>query len=84
MEIKDQMKCVVFVGIGFNIFLVRMVIRKVKLDGQYYLKLEEVDDFIRGQLVINLLGVGCLMEFKLVFLGIKICGDLQYMIMVKF
>lgn len=33
-----------------------MATRKAKPDGQYHLKPEEVDDFIRGQLVTNLPG----------------------------
>lgn len=33
-----------------------MATRKAKPDGQYYLKPEEVDDFIRGQLVTSLPG----------------------------
>nr|XP_012331257.1 DNA repair protein REV1 isoform X3 [Aotus nancymaae] len=83
MEIKDQTKCAASVGIGSNILLARMATRKAKPDGQYHLKPEEVDDFIRGQLVTNLPGVGRSMESKLASLGIKTCGDLQYMTMTK-
>ncbi|XP_011224176.1 DNA repair protein REV1 isoform X2 [Ailuropoda melanoleuca] len=83
MEIKDQTKCAASVGIGSNILLARMATRKAKPDGQYHLKPEEVDDFIRGQLVSNLPGVGRSMESKLTALGIKTCGDLQYMTMAK-
>ncbi|CAK7297659.1 DNA repair protein REV1 [Vulpes lagopus] len=82
-EIKDQTKCAASVGIGSNILLARMATRKAKPDGQYHLKPEEVDDFIRGQLVSNLPGVGRSMESKLNSLGIKTCGDLQYMTMAK-
>ncbi|XP_006887857.1 PREDICTED: DNA repair protein REV1 isoform X2 [Elephantulus edwardii] len=83
MEIKDQTKCAASVGIGSNILLAKMATRKAKPDGQYHLKPEEVDDFIRGQLVANLPGVGHSMESKLTSLGIKTCGDLQYMTMGK-
>ncbi|XP_025116487.3 DNA repair protein REV1 isoform X1 [Bubalus kerabau] len=83
MEIKDQTKCAASVGIGSNILLARMATRKAKPDGQYHLKPEEVDDFIRGQLVTNLPGVGRSMESKLMSLGIRTCGDLQYMTMAK-
>ncbi|XP_008562700.1 PREDICTED: DNA repair protein REV1-like, partial [Galeopterus variegatus] len=68
---------------GSNILLARMATRKAKPDGQYHLKPEEVDDFIRGQLVTSLPGVGRSMESKLTSLGIKTCGDLQYMTMAK-
>ncbi|XP_060043442.1 DNA repair protein REV1 isoform X2 [Erinaceus europaeus] len=83
IEIKDQTKCAASIGIGSNILLARMATRKAKPDGQYHLKPEEVDDFIRGQLVTNLPGVGRSMESKLTSLGIKTCGDLQYMTMAK-
>ncbi|XP_057596515.1 DNA repair protein REV1 isoform X5 [Hippopotamus amphibius kiboko] len=83
MEIKDQTKCAASVGIGSNILLARMATRKAKPDGQYHLKPEEVDDFIRGQLVTNLPGVGPSMESKLASLGVRTCGDLQYMTMAK-
>ncbi|XP_021113732.1 DNA repair protein REV1 isoform X2 [Heterocephalus glaber] len=83
VEIKDKTKCAASVGIGSNILLARMATRKAKPDGQYHLKPEEVDDFIRGQLVANLPGVGRSMESKLTSLGIKTCGDLQHMTMAK-
>lgn len=41
---------------GSNILLARMATRKAKPDGHYHLKPEEVDDFIRGQLVTSLPG----------------------------
>ncbi|XP_017512629.3 DNA repair protein REV1 isoform X4 [Manis javanica] len=83
MEIKDQTKCAASVGIGSNILLARMATRKAKPDGQYHLKPEEVDDFIRGQLVTNLPGVGRSMESKLTSLGIGTCGDLQSLTMAQ-
>ncbi|XP_051060416.1 DNA repair protein REV1 isoform X3 [Phodopus roborovskii] len=83
MEIKDKTKCTASVGIGSNILLARMATRKAKPDGQYHLQPDEVDDFIRGQLVTSLPGVGRSMESKLASLGIKTCGDLQYMAMAK-
>ncbi|XP_075282914.1 DNA repair protein REV1 isoform X3 [Opisthocomus hoazin] len=82
-EIKAQTKCTASVGMGSNILLARMATRKAKPDGQYHLKPEEVDDFIRGQLVTSLPGVGRTMESKLASLGIKTCGDLQYASMSK-
>ncbi|XP_067150716.1 DNA repair protein REV1 isoform X3 [Apteryx mantelli] len=82
-EIKAQTKCTASVGMGSNILLARMATRKAKPDGQYHLKPEEVDDFIRGQLVTSLPGVGRSMESKLVSLGIKTCGDLQCASMSK-
>ncbi|NXT29381.1 REV1 protein, partial [Syrrhaptes paradoxus] len=82
-EIKAQTKCAASVGMGSNILLARMATRRAKPDGQYHLKPEEVDDFIRGQLVTSLPGVGRTMESKLASLGIKTCGDLQCASMSK-
>ncbi|XP_072705795.1 DNA repair protein REV1 isoform X3 [Ciconia boyciana] len=82
-EIKAQTKCTASVGMGSNILLARMATRKAKPNGQYHLKPEEVDDFIRGQLVTSLPGVGRTMESKLASLGIKTCGDLQCASMSK-
>uniref|UniRef100_A0A663LW69 DNA repair protein REV1 n=1 Tax=Athene cunicularia TaxID=194338 RepID=A0A663LW69_ATHCN len=82
-EIKAQTKCTASVGMGSNILLARMATRKAKPDGHYHLKPEEVDDFIRGQLVTSLPGVGRTMESKLASLGIKTCGDLQCASMSK-
>ncbi|KAG8451876.1 hypothetical protein GDO86_003901 [Hymenochirus boettgeri] len=77
MEIKEKTGCAASIGMGSNILLARMATRKAKPDGQYHLKPEEVDDFIRDQPVNNLPGVGRSMEYKLSSLGVKTCGDLQ-------
>nr|XP_060625754.1 DNA repair protein REV1 [Anolis sagrei ordinatus]XP_060625755.1 DNA repair protein REV1 [Anolis sagrei ordinatus]XP_060625757.1 DNA repair protein REV1 [Anolis sagrei ordinatus]XP_060625758.1 DNA repair protein REV1 [Anolis sagrei ordinatus] len=82
-EIKNKTKCPASIGIGSNILLARMATRKAKPDGQYHLKSEDVDDFIRNQLIIHLPGVGRTMESKLSSLGIKTCGDLQCVTMSK-
>ncbi|RXM99555.1 DNA repair protein REV1 [Acipenser ruthenus] len=60
-----------------------MATRKAKPDGQYYLKPEEVDDFIRDQLVTSLPGVGRSMGYKLGAMGVKTCEDLQQVPMPK-
>ncbi|MGH0143709.1 UNVERIFIED_CONTAM: hypothetical protein FKN15_055268 [Acipenser sinensis] len=82
-EIKDKTKCCASIGMGSNILLARMATRKAKPDGQYYLKPEEVDDFIRDQLVTSLPGVGRSMGYKLGAMGVKTCGDLQQVSMPK-
>ncbi|KTG39631.1 hypothetical protein cypCar_00007907 [Cyprinus carpio] len=62
---------------GSNILLARMATRKAKPNGQYFLRSEEVDDFIRDQPVSSLPGVGRSMSSKLTSLGVSTCGDLQ-------
>ncbi|XP_075056261.1 DNA repair protein REV1 isoform X2 [Mixophyes fleayi] len=82
-EIKGKTLCAASIGMGSNILLARMATRRAKPDGQYHLKPEEVDDFIRGQLVNTLPGVGRSMEYKLSSFNVKTCGDLQNLTMSK-
>ncbi|XP_066433243.1 DNA repair protein REV1 [Eleutherodactylus coqui] len=81
--IKEKTLCSASIGMGSNILLARMATRRAKPDGQYHLKPEDVDDFIRGQLVSTLPGVGRSMEYKLASLNVKTCGDLQNLSMSK-
>ncbi|KAI7808932.1 putative DNA repair protein REV1, partial [Triplophysa rosa] len=76
-DIKEKTGCSASVGMGSNILLARMATRKAKPNGQYFLRSEEVDDFIRDQPVSSLPGVGRSMSSKLASLGVSTCGDLQ-------
>ncbi|XP_072252813.1 DNA repair protein REV1 [Leuresthes tenuis] len=76
-DIKEKTGCSASVGMGSNILLARLATRKAKPDGQYILKSEEVDDFIRDLPVTSLPGVGHVMGKKLASMGVKSCGDLQ-------
>ncbi|XP_059820449.1 DNA repair protein REV1 isoform X3 [Hypanus sabinus] len=82
-EIKEKTQCTASVGMGSNILLARMATRKAKPDGQYYLKPEEVDDFIKDQLVSSLPGVGRALEYKMASFGVKTCGELQQILMPR-
>ncbi|XP_028991489.1 DNA repair protein REV1 isoform X2 [Betta splendens] len=76
-EIKEKTGCCASVGMGSNILLARLATRRAKPDGQYFLKSEEVDDFIRDLPVTNLPGVGPVMGRKLGSMGVSSCGDLR-------
>ncbi|XP_073768289.1 DNA repair protein REV1 isoform X1 [Danio rerio] len=76
-DIKEKTGCCASVGMSSNILLARMATRKAKPKGQYLLRSEEVDDFIRDQPVSSLPGVGRSMSSKLTSLGVSTCGDLQ-------
>ncbi|XP_018557791.2 LOW QUALITY PROTEIN: DNA repair protein REV1 [Lates calcarifer] len=76
-DIKEKTGCCASVGMGSNILLARLATRKAKPDGQYLLKSEEVDDFIRDLPVTSLPGVGPVMGRKLAAMGVRSCGDLQ-------
>ncbi|KAM9804879.1 DNA repair protein REV1 [Neosynchiropus ocellatus] len=76
-DITEKTGCCASVGMGSNILLARLSTRKAKPDGQYFLKSEEVDDFIRDLSVTSLPGVGPVMGRKLAAFGVRTCGDLQ-------
>ncbi|XP_061698609.1 DNA repair protein REV1 isoform X2 [Syngnathoides biaculeatus] len=76
-DIKEKTGCCASIGMGSNILLARLSTRKAKPDGQYFLKSEEVDDFIRDLPVTSLPGVGPVMGRKLAAIGVKSCGDLR-------
>lgn len=76
-DVRERTGCTASVGMGSNILLARMATRKAKPDGQYLLRSEEVDDFIRDHTVTSLPGVGRSMGAKLGSLGVRSCGDLQ-------
>ncbi|XP_019749983.1 DNA repair protein REV1 [Hippocampus comes] len=77
-DIKGKTGCCASIGMGSNILLARLSTRKAKPDGQYFLKSEEVDDFIRDLPVTSLPGVGPVMGRKLAAIGVKSCGDLRH------
>ncbi|XP_043105477.1 DNA repair protein REV1 isoform X2 [Puntigrus tetrazona] len=76
-DIQEKTGCSASIGMGSNILLARMATRKAKPNGQYFLRSEEVDDFIRDQPVSSLPGVGRSMSSKLTSLGVSTCSDLQ-------
>lgn len=76
-DIMEKTRCCASVGMGSNILLARLATRKAKPNGQYFLKSEEVDDFIRDLSVTSLPGVGPVMGRKLAAIGVRSCGDLQ-------
>uniref|UniRef100_A0A8B9LR59 DNA repair protein REV1 n=1 Tax=Astyanax mexicanus TaxID=7994 RepID=A0A8B9LR59_ASTMX len=82
-DVREKTGCSASIGMGSNILLARMATRKAKPNGQYFLRPEEVDDFIRDQSVTSLPGVGRSMSSKLASLGVNTCGDLQQVSMVR-
>ncbi|EON67858.1 hypothetical protein W97_07355 [Coniosporium apollinis CBS 100218] len=76
-DIKRRTDCDVSVGIGGNILLARVALRKAKPAGQYQIKPEEVLDFIGGLEVQNLPGVAHSIGGKLEELGIKLVKDIR-------
>ena len=76
-EVLEQTGCAVSVGIGGNILLAKVALRKAKPAGQYHLKPDDVLDFI-GQLEVqNLPGVAWSIGGKLEEIGIKFVKDIR-------
>lgn len=76
-EVLEKTSCAVSVGIGGNILLAKVALRKAKPAGQYQLKPEDVLEFI-GQLEVqNLPGVAWSIGGKLEEIGIKLVKDIR-------
>ena len=76
-KIKIKTGCAVSVGIGGNILLAKVALRKAKPAGQYHLKPDEVLDFIGILNVQDLPGVAYSIGGKLEEIGIKLVKDVR-------
>ncbi|PVI01761.1 DNA repair protein [Periconia macrospinosa] len=76
-QVKTKTECNVSVGIGSNILLAKVALRKAKPAGQYQIKPEEVLDFIGNLQVQDLPGVAYSIGGKLEELGIKYVKDIR-------
>ncbi|KAF1835657.1 DNA polymerase IV, partial [Decorospora gaudefroyi] len=76
-EVKARTGCNVSVGIGSNILLAKVALRKAKPAGQYQIKSEEVLDFIGKLQVQDLPGVAWSIGGKLEDIGVKFVTDIR-------
>lgn len=76
-RIKEKTGCNVSVGIGGNILLAKVALRKAKPAGQYQIKPEEVLDFLAELKVENLPGVAYSIGGKLEEIGIRLVKDIR-------
>jgi DNA repair protein REV1 len=76
-EIKKATDCDVSIGIGGNILLAKLALRKAKPAGQYQILSEEILDFIGKLEVQDLPGVAYNIGGKLEDLGIKLIKDVR-------
>ncbi|KAH7364168.1 hypothetical protein BKA65DRAFT_532807 [Rhexocercosporidium sp. MPI-PUGE-AT-0058] len=77
MQIKEKTGCAVSVGIGANILLAKVALRKAKPAGQHQIKPEEVLDFIGELTVQDLPGVAYSIGGKLEEIGVKFVKDVR-------
>ena len=76
-KIMQKTGCAVSVGIGGNILLAKVALRKAKPAGQYHIKRDEVLDFIGTLNVQDLPGVAYSIGGKLEEIGIKFVKDVR-------
>jgi DNA repair protein REV1 len=74
-SVKEKTGCAVSVGIGNNILLAKVALRKAKPAGQFQLKPEAVLDFIGNLTMQDLPGVGYSLGNKLEELGVTFVKD---------
>ncbi|ERF69474.1 hypothetical protein EPUS_07289 [Endocarpon pusillum Z07020] len=75
--IKEKTGCAVSVGIGNNILLAKVALRKAKPAGQHQIKPEEALDFIGELLVHDLPGVAHSIGGKLEEIGVQYVKDIR-------
>ena len=76
-EVLNNTGCAVSVGIGGNILLAKVALRKAKPAGQFQLKPEDILDFIGELEVQSLPGVAWSTGGKLEEIGIKLVKDIR-------
>ncbi|EXJ93196.1 DNA repair protein REV1 [Capronia epimyces CBS 606.96] len=76
-SVKEKTGCDVSVGIGGNILLAKVALRRAKPAGQYLIKPEDVLDFIGELTVTDLPGVAWSIGNKLEEIGIKYVKDIR-------
>ena len=76
-EVKQKTDCNVSVGVGGNILLAKVALRKAKPAGQHQIKPEEVLAFIGDLQVQDLPGVAWSIGGKLEEIGIKLVKDIR-------
>lgn len=76
-RIKDKTGCNVSIGIGGNILLAKVALRRAKPAGQYQIKPDEVLDFLGELKVEDLPGVAYSIGGKLEEIGIRLVKDIR-------
>lgn len=76
-SVKEKTACDVSVGIGNNILLAKVALRRAKPAGQHLIKPDDVMDFLGELLVTDLPGVAWSIGNKLEEIGIKYVKDIR-------
>ncbi|KAH8840946.1 hypothetical protein MCOR27_007409 [Pyricularia oryzae] len=76
-EIKRRTGCNVSIGMGPNILMAKVALRKAKPAGQYQVKPEEILDILSGLKVEDLPGVAYSIKNKLEEVGVRLVKDVR-------
>ncbi|PSN61361.1 DNA repair protein [Corynespora cassiicola Philippines] len=76
-EVKAKTGCNVSIGIGSNILLAKLALKKAKPAGQYHILPEDVPIFLGGLRVEDLPGVASAIQSKLGEVGIEFVRDVR-------
>jgi DNA repair protein REV1 len=77
-RVREKTRCDVSIGIGTNILLAKLALRKAKPAGQYYLKQEDAHEFMQNLDVQDLPGVGWKLSEKFEeVMNIRTVGELR-------
>lgn len=76
-DIKQKTACAVSVGIGGNILMAKVALKKAKPAGQYHVKPEDALEFLGGLMVQDLPGVAYSIGGKLEEIGVKFVRDVR-------
>ncbi|KAK0733414.1 hypothetical protein B0T26DRAFT_745454 [Lasiosphaeria miniovina] len=77
IQIREKTECNVSVGMGSNILLAKVALRKAKPAGQYQVRPEDVLDLLAELKVEDLPGVAYSISGKLEEIGIKLVKDIR-------
>ena len=75
--VRDKTACEVSIGIGNNILLAKVALRKAKPAGQFLIKPEDALDILADLTVVELPGVAWSISKKLEEIGIKFVKDIR-------
>ena len=76
-EVRRVTGCTVSAGVSQNMLLARMATRVAKPNGQHFISTGDVTEFLCGQKVQDLPGVGYSTALKLHEIGVELCGQLR-------
>ena len=77
-RVREKTQCDVSIGIGKNVLLAKLALRKAKPAGQYHLKMEDALEFMQNLDVQDLPGVGWKLSEKLEeVMGIRTVGEVR-------